>query len=232
MSTSRDSLIGLPLSRLSSTANSRARSWMARAIRYRYLARSRPGSRPQLVSNAFRADATARSTSASPAWATRARGSSDAGLSVVNNSPAAGGTNSPSTNRLYSRWIVTISRDSGAGAYSQPVPGFVVLTLPTMRWPPLVSVEGEIVRAGVGAGELLAALHEQIVEQAGGADAEKLRRQPLRPGDLTDQDQIADGVLGGPDAAGRSPRRSPARRTASPAPPAAWRRASPCRSRS
>src|ERR1700747_1513321 len=109
---------------------------MARAIRYRYLARSRPGSRPQLVSNAFRAAATARSMSASPAWATRARGSSEAGLSVVKDSPVAGGTNSPSTNRLYSRWMVTISRDSGAGAYSQSVPGFV-LTLVTVRWPPL-----------------------------------------------------------------------------------------------
>ena len=100
-------------------------------MRYRYLARSRPGSRPQLVSNAFRAAATARLTSASPAWATRARGSSEAGLSVVKDSPVAGGTNSPSTNRLYSGWMVTISRDSGAGAYSQSVPGVVVLTLAT-----------------------------------------------------------------------------------------------------
>src|SRR6266480_2454467 len=110
---------------------------MTRAIRYRYLARSRPGSRPQLVSNAFRADATALSTSASPAWATLARGSSEAGLSVVKCSPLAGGTNCPSTNRLYSRWMVTISRDSGAGAYSQSVPDVVVLTLATVRWPPL-----------------------------------------------------------------------------------------------
>ena len=44
-STSRDSLIGLPLSSDSSTASSRARSWMIRAMRKRYLARSAPGIR-------------------------------------------------------------------------------------------------------------------------------------------------------------------------------------------
>src|SRR5262245_33016370 len=110
---------------------------MTRAIRYRYLARSRPGSRPQVASNAVRADATALSTSAGPAWATRARGSSEAGLSVVKDSPLAGGTNFPPMNRPYSGWMVTISRDSGAGAYSQSVPGVVVLTLATVRWPPV-----------------------------------------------------------------------------------------------
>ena len=47
MSTSRDSRIGLPLSIDSSTASSRARSWMMRAIRYRYLARSAPRIGPQ-----------------------------------------------------------------------------------------------------------------------------------------------------------------------------------------
>ncbi len=70
---------------------------MARAIRYRYLARSRPGSWPQVASNAFRADATARSMSSGPAWATLASVSSEAGLSVVKCSPLAGGTKSPST---------------------------------------------------------------------------------------------------------------------------------------
>src|SRR5215471_13951865 len=119
---------------------------MTRAIRYRYLARSRPGSRPQVASNAFRADATARSTSAAPAWATVASVSSEAGLSVVNDSPLAGGTNSPPVNRPYSRWMVTISRDSGAGAYSQSAPGVVVLTLATVRRPPLVSVQGGLTR--------------------------------------------------------------------------------------
>ena len=43
-STSRDSRIGLPLSSDSSTASSRARSCMMRAMRNRYLPRSRAGS--------------------------------------------------------------------------------------------------------------------------------------------------------------------------------------------
>src|SRR5262249_32983409 len=81
-----------------------ARPGRAGAIGYGYVARAGPGSGPRVVSTAWRADAPAGSTSASPAWATRARGSSEAGLSVVKDSPAAGGTNSPPMNRLYSRW--------------------------------------------------------------------------------------------------------------------------------
>ena len=80
-----DSLIGLPLSSVSSTANSRARSCRMRAMRKRYLPRSaaahpapdarrRPGGRR----------ATARSTSAAPASVTSARTSSVAGLIVLN----------------------------------------------------------------------------------------------------------------------------------------------------
>src|SRR5215469_14701656 len=118
MSTSRDSRIGLPLSRLSSTANSRARSCSTRAIRYRYLARSRPGIGPQVDSYARRAAATAASTSAAPASATRASGSSVAGLIVAKVVPSAAGRNSPSTNSPYSASTLTTSRDSGAGAYS------------------------------------------------------------------------------------------------------------------
>src|SRR5262245_56625723 len=243
MSTSLVSLIGLPLSRLSSTANSRARSWMTRAIRYRYLARSRPGIVPQDWSKACRAAATARSTSASPACATLARGSSDAGLTVLKCSPLTGAVNSPPMNRPYSSWMETMSRDSGAGAYSQSVlvrrsppaspaatgePGLLTIC----RWPPHLaatltylagagayppgrrggrrpvsgagrpSVEREVVGAGVGAGQLLASLHEQVVEQAGRADPEVVRGQPLRPGGLPDEYQVADGVLGGAHAAG------------------------------
>jgi hypothetical protein len=58
--------------------------------------------------------------SAGPARATRASGSSVAGLTVANCRPSAAGTNSPPVNRPYSAAIVTISRYSGAGAYSQP----------------------------------------------------------------------------------------------------------------
>ena len=49
-STSRDSLIGLPLSSVSSTASSRERSATIRAIRNRYFARSAPGIGPHVVS--------------------------------------------------------------------------------------------------------------------------------------------------------------------------------------
>ena len=49
-STSRDSRIGLPLSSVSSTASSRARSATIRAMRNRYLARSAPGIGPHVVS--------------------------------------------------------------------------------------------------------------------------------------------------------------------------------------
>ena len=57
-------MIGLPLSRVSTTASSRARSAMPRAIRNRYLPRSEPDIGDQTLSYARRAAATARSTSA------------------------------------------------------------------------------------------------------------------------------------------------------------------------
>src|SRR5690242_15265861 len=49
------------------------------------------------------------------------------------------------------------------------------------------SVEREVVGAGIGASQLLAALHEQVVEQAGRADPEVVRGQPLRTGGLPDE---------------------------------------------
>ena len=81
MSTSRDSRSGLPPSSVSTTASSRARSWMSRAIRNRYLARSRSGRAAQR-GWAARAASMAALTSAGPAHATSAIGSSVAGLSV------------------------------------------------------------------------------------------------------------------------------------------------------
>ena len=80
---SRDSLIGLPPFIDSRTANSRARSWSARAIRYRYFARSLPGRSRQRESNASRAAVTARSTSSAPASGTSARTSSVDGSIVA-----------------------------------------------------------------------------------------------------------------------------------------------------
>lgn len=89
--------MGLPLSRVSRTASSRLRSWMTRAMRNRYLARSEPGSADHF-SKALRAAFTARSTSSEPAWATSERTSSEDGETVLKTLPSAASTNSPSMN--------------------------------------------------------------------------------------------------------------------------------------
>src|SRR5260370_38871546 len=80
-----------------------------------------------------------------------------------------------------------MARDSGAGAYSNLG----------------MSVQREVVGAGVTAGGQLGPLHEQVVQQAGGADAEPVGIEPVLPRRLVDQNQIADGVLGGAEPAGR-----------------------------
>src|SRR4051794_21253460 len=90
---------------------------MIRAIRNRYLPRSAGRIGPQVLVNARRAAATARSTSASLPLETSVRTSSVAGLTVLNGSPEPS-TNSPSTNSPYEGLMSTIERDSGAGAYS------------------------------------------------------------------------------------------------------------------
>src|SRR3984885_11827338 len=66
-----------------------------------------------------------------------------------------------------------------------------------------MSVQREVVGAGVTAGGQLGPLHQQVVQQAGGAEAEPVRIQPVLPRRLVDQDQVADGILGGADTAGR-----------------------------
>ena len=86
-----DSLIGLPLSSVSSTASSRARSCRIRAMRNRYLPRSAPGIRdPDARCRRGGRPSTARSTSAAPASATSASTSSVAGLIVLNADPPLG----------------------------------------------------------------------------------------------------------------------------------------------
>jgi len=92
-------LIGLPESIVSTTANSRLRSWRRRAIRKRYFARSRPGSEPQRVFWARRAARIARSMSAGVAFATSAMTSSVAGFTVEKTPPSAAWTSFPSMNR-------------------------------------------------------------------------------------------------------------------------------------
>jgi hypothetical protein len=111
-------LIGLPEFMDSTTANSRLRSWRMRAMRYRYLARSRPGSFDQLDRCASWAAATARLTSAFEACATLASGSSVAGLMTVNVLCGFDGLNWLPMNSPYSRSMRMWSVASGAAAYS------------------------------------------------------------------------------------------------------------------
>src|SRR3954449_11872712 len=82
----------------------------------------------------------------------------------------------------------TMDRDSGAGAYSKTL----VICL----------VHADVVGAGVVAGAELLALQEQVVEQAGGAEAEPVGGEPVGAGGLVDQHEVLDGVLRRPDAAG------------------------------
>ena len=87
-------------------------------MRYRYFARSAPARLDQPFSKASRAAPTASCTSSSVAWPTSARGSSLDGSMVAYVSFAS--THSPPMKWPYRSRMVTMSRDSGALAYSQP----------------------------------------------------------------------------------------------------------------
>src|SRR4051812_37555136 len=115
--------------------------------------------------------------SASLASATSASTSSVDGLTDLNAWPLPS-TNSPLMKRPYDDLRSTTARDSGAGAYSNAI-----------RFP---LVEREVVGTGVAAGRELGALHEQVVEQTGRAEAEPLRRQPVVTGGLVDHDEVLD----------------------------------------
>ena len=68
---------------------------------------------------------------------------------------------------------------------------------------PCGSVQREVVGTGVAAGRHLGALHQQVVEQRGGAEAEPVRVEPVLARHLVDHHEVLDGVLAGADAAGR-----------------------------
>src|SRR5580765_3001 len=110
--------------------------------------------------------------------------SSVAGLIVLNEVPPPS-ANSPLMNSPYDGLMSTIERDSGAGAYSN---GPVVEFVETM------SVQGEVVGAGVATGLHLGALHQQVVEQRGGAETEPVRVEPVGAGHLVDHHEVLDGV--------------------------------------
>src|SRR3954451_4796147 len=90
-----------------------------------------------------------------------------------------------------------MSRDSGAGAYVQ--------SAGTM------SVKGEVVRALVDAGLLLAQLHQDVVQQGRRAEAVEIGRQPVGAERLVHEDEMLDRLLRLPDAAGRLEPDLPAR---------------------
>src|SRR6266571_2442459 len=193
--------MGLPPSIGSRTANSRLRSWRARAIRYRNLARSLPGSPAQSESHALLAAVTARSTSSGPASATSASFSSLEGSMVSKYRPDRGSTNLPPMNRPYRSWMDTMSLDSGAGAYSQAVARWGRRSLPGSMSFPMASVDREVVRPLVRAGPLLVDLHQHIVQQRRRADSEQIRRHPLPAERLVQEHQVLDGLLRLADAA-------------------------------
>src|SRR5579862_6187259 len=64
-----------------------------------------------------------------------------------------------------------------------------------LRHESVPSVEGEVVAALVGAGPLLAQLHQDVVEERRRAEPVQLRRQPLRPEGLVHQHEVLDRLL-------------------------------------
>src|ERR671923_3019074 len=123
-----------------------------------------------------------------PAATTSDRTSSVAGFTVLNGVPSTESTICPSMNSPWDGAMSTIDRDSGAGAYSNGMEP---------------SVDRELVGVGVATGGQLLALHEQVVEQGRRPEPEPVGRQPVVAHGLVDDDQVANGVLGGPDAARR-----------------------------
>src|SRR3954452_14349633 len=91
----------------------------------------------------------------------------------------------------------TMSRDSGAGAYVQSVGTGARSCLRSS------SVNGEVVRALVPAGLLLAELHEHVVQERRRAYAVAVGGEPVGAERLVDEDQMLDRVLGGAHATGR-----------------------------
>src|SRR6266545_3522522 len=116
--------------------------------------------------------------------------------SVARNGPA------PSRGTRIPRSIIRSTSASVAPA-SSASPAADNGSMSLSKAPPAGLVLGEVVAGLVAAGALLGELHEAVVEQAGGAEAEPLRGEPVGTEGLVDQDQVLDGLLGGADPAGR-----------------------------
>src|SRR5918999_6589739 len=90
-----------------------------------------------------------------------------------------------------------MSRDSGAGAYSN-ADGTGARSRFFSR-----SVNGEVIRALVAARLLFPDLHQHVVQERRRTEAEQVRSEPLRPERLVQEDEVLDGLLGVANAAGR-----------------------------
>src|SRR5260221_435302 len=67
------------------------------------------------------------------------------------------------------------------------------------------SIDREVVPTLIGAGLLLAQLHQDVVQERRGSKPEQLRRHPRLAHRLVQQDEVCEGELGVRDAAGRLP---------------------------
>src|SRR5581483_8816384 len=75
--------------------------------------------------------------------------------------------------------------------------------VPGSSWKSGASVDGEVVGALVGAGLLLAELHEDVVEERRRAEPVQLRAQPLLAERLVDEHEVLHRLLRLADPAGR-----------------------------
>src|SRR5919201_2853669 len=105
-----------------------------------------------------------------------------------------------------------MSRDSGAGAYSHDLRVSTPPRSACSSWSVTArsSIDGEVVSALVGAGSLLADLHQRVVQQRGRPDPEQVGCHPLVPESLVQQDQVVDGLFRLTDAPGHLPPAPPA----------------------
>src|SRR6059036_3987542 len=133
--------------------------------------------------------------SSGPASATSARGVSVEGSMVAKYRPLFGSTNSPPMNRPYRESIETMSRDSGAVAYSHEGPAVGRVSARGSIRSVMTSVDREVVRTLIPAGALLVDLHEHVVQERGGADPKELGRHPVRTERLVQQHEVLDGLL-------------------------------------
>src|SRR2546425_2895822 len=97
-----------------------------------------------------------------------------------------------------------MSRDSGAGAYSQGTARSGLCSPRDWSVSRVIrpSIDREVVGSLVGTGALLVDLHEDVVEQRRCADPKQVGRHPVWPQRLVEQHQILDGLLRLADSSG------------------------------